>query len=168
MTANKISNHRSVEIQEEIVEDSGSKLGAPVERHERVEVVRDRDGERRERIVEDVGAERRTQMGKAAQFIWLLAGLLEGLIGLRFVLKLIAANPNAPFARLVYGATDLFLWPFQGLTATPAANGMVLEISSLIAMVVYAVLAWVFVKLLYLVFLPSRSRSVSVYRRDQV
>lgn len=168
MTINRVPNRRSVEIEEEIVEDSGSDLGAPVERHERVEVVRDVDGERRERIVEDVGAERRTQLSKATAFIWLLAGLLEGLIGLRFLLKLIAANPNAPFARLVYGFTDLFLWPFQGLTATPAANGMVLEISSLIAMVVYAVLAWAFVKLLQLVFLPSRSRSVSVYRRDQM
>lgn len=167
MTRNDVSNNRSVEVQEEVVEESASEMGTPVERHERVEVVRDRAGERRERVVEDVGAERRTQLGKAAQFIWLVAGVVEGLIGLRFMLKLIAANPNAPFAQLIYGFTDLFLWPFQGLTATPAANGMVLEISSLIAMVVYAILAWVFVKLLYLIFLPSRSRSVSVYRRDQ-
>ena len=164
---NNMSDNRSVEVQEEVVQESASELGTPVERHERVEVVHDRAGERRERVVEDVGAERRTQLAKAAQFIWLLAGVLEGLIGLRFVLKLIAANPNAPFAQLVYGFTDVFLWPFQGLTATPAANGMVLEISSLIAMVVYAILAWILVKLLYLVFLPSKSRSVSVYRRDQ-
>lgn len=165
---NHMTKDRSVEVQEEIVRESAPELGAPVERHERVEVIRDGVDERRERVVEDVGAERRTQLGKAAQFIWLLAGLLEGLIGLRFLLKLIAANPAAPFAQLVYGITDLFLWPFQGLTATPAANGMVLEISSLIAMLVYAVLAWMVVKLLYLIFLPSKSRSVSVYRRDQV
>lgn len=165
---NHMTKDRSVEVQEEIVRKSAPPLDAPVERHERVEVIRDGVEERRERVVEDVGAERRTQLGKAAQFIWLLAGLLEGLIGLRFLLKLIAANPGAPFAQLVYGITDLFLWPFQGLTATPAANGMVLEISSLIAMLVYTVLAWMVVKLLYLIFLPSKSRSVSVYRRDQV
>lgn len=172
MTTN-VSNDRSeVEIQEKIVHDSGSgvegsEMGGQVERRERVEVVRDAGGEREKRIVEDIGAERRARLRKVAQFVWLLAGLLEAVLGLRFVLKLIAANPNAPFAQLVYGFTNLFLWPFHNLTPAPAAQGMVLETSTLIAMIVYAVLAWVMVKLLYLIFLPSKSRTVSIYQRDQ-
>lgn len=168
-----VSNNQSeVEIQEKVVQESGagvegSDLGAQVERRERVKVVRDQGGERHERLVEDIGAERRVRLGKVAQFTWLLAGLLEAVLGLRFMLKLIAANPNAPFAQLVYGFTDLFLWPFHNLTPAPAAQGMVLETSTLIAMIVYAIIAWSLVKLLYLIFLPSRTRTVSVYQRDK-
>jgi len=45
---------------------------------------------------------------------------------------------------LIYGFTNLFLFPFVGLTGTPAAGGMVLEISSVIAMLVYALAGWAF------------------------
>ena len=67
----------------------------------------------------------------------LFFGILEGLIALRILLKLIAANPNSPFAAMLYRFTDIFLFPFAGLTATPSAGGMVLEISSFIALAVY-------------------------------
>ena len=70
---------------------------------------------------------------KFTQLVWLLFGMLEALIGLRVVLRLIAANPHNPFAMLVYNLSYPFVWPFVGLTRTPAANGAVLEISSMIA-----------------------------------
>lgn len=172
MATNVSNNQSEVEIQEKVIQDSGSgvegsEMGSQVERRERVKVVRDHGGERHEHVVEDIGAERRARLGKVAQFVWLMAGLLEALLGLRFVLKLIAANPSAPFAQLIYGFTDLFLWPFHNLTPAPAAQGMVLETSTLIAMIVYAVLAWVVVKLVYLIFMPSKSRTVSVYQHDK-
>jgi hypothetical protein len=118
-----------------------------------------------ERIVQDVGSEERQVLNKATQFIWLIGGLVEGLIAMRVFLKLIAANPNSTFANLIYNLTDLLLWPFVGLTATPTANGMVLEIPSLIAMIVYAVAFYVFVKLLWLLFEQPRARSVTTYNR---
>jgi uncharacterized protein YggT (Ycf19 family) len=89
---------------------------------------------------------------KATQLVWLLFGILEALIALRFVLKLIAANPDSPIAALIYGFTDLFLLPFKGLTATPAAAGMVLELSSLIALVVYALIGWAIERLIWVLF----------------
>jgi len=88
---------------------------------------------------------------KLTQLVWLLFGVLEALIALRVVLKLIAANPNSPFAALVYQLSSLFVWPFSGLTRTPAANGMVLDIPSIIAMFVYALVAWVIVRLIWIV-----------------
>ena len=153
--------------EEKIVRESTPSTDGPlgaVERREEIHVVRDSGGEYREHISENVGVERRIQLSKGVQFIWLLTGLLEALIGLRIVLKLIAANPNTPFARFIYNLSDLFLWPFFGLTVTPSANnGVVLELSSFIAMVVYAVAAWALVKILYLVFTPSNTRTVSIY-----
>lgn len=93
---------------------------------------------------------------KATQLIWLLFGILEALIALRIVLKLIAANPNSPIAALIYRITDLFLWPFAGLTVTPSFGGMTLELSSFIAMVIYALLAWAIAKIVWVLFYRPR------------
>jgi len=86
------------------------------------------------------------------QVIWLLTGLLVGLIGIRFVLKLLAANPGAGFAQFIYSVTDLFMAPFAGLTATPSAAGVVLELPALVAMIVYALLGWLIVRLIWILF----------------
>jgi len=98
-----------------------------------------------------VQSEQRTFIVRLTQLVWLLFGILEALIGLRVVLRLIAANPASPFARLVYSASNLFVWPFAGLTRTPAAEGMVLDIPSIIAMFVYALIAWAIVRLIWIV-----------------
>lgn len=106
--------------------------------------------------------DRRVFTFKATQLVWLLFGILEGLIGLRFLLKLIGANPESPFADFIYGFTELFLLPFSGLIGTPAAGNMVLEISSLIAMAVYALLAWGLERLIWVIFYRPRGPVVNV------
>jgi hypothetical protein len=93
---------------------------------------------------------------KLTQLVWLLFGLLEALIALRVGLKLIGANPGNPFAALVYNLSAVFLWPFFGLTGTPAANGMVLEVPSIIAMFVYALVAWAIASLVWLILYRPR------------
>jgi hypothetical protein len=123
-------------------------------------------GERRQRVVRDAAAESRLQAAKAAEVVWLLVGLLEGLLGLRLLLKLIAANPANAFASLVYGVTDFFLAPFFGITGSPSADGVVLEIPTLIAMLVYLLAAWALVKLIWVVFDPTTARSTTSYDRD--
>ncbi|MFZ0545244.1 MAG: YggT family protein [Candidatus Promineifilaceae bacterium] len=154
-------------VDERVSEGNRMPASPPTDRRERVTIVRDETGVREEHKVEDVGTERWAKLFKVSQFVWLVTGILELLIGLRIFLKLIAANPNNPFAHLVYSFTDLFLWPFVGLTVTPSANGMVLEISSIIAMLVYATVAWGFLRLLYLIFTPSTRRSYSIFERQQ-
>lgn len=84
--------------------------------------------------------------------IQLAFGVLEGLIGLRFMLKLMAANPANPFASLVYFVTTPFLWMFQGLTRTPSFEGIQIEFFSLVAMVVYALLGWIIIQLMWVLF----------------
>lgn len=80
---------------------------------------------------------------KRDRAIWLAAVVLEILIAFRIFLKLIAANPQSGFASFVYNITAPFLAPFAGLTSAPSTNnGSVLEFSSLIAMAVYALLFW--------------------------
>jgi uncharacterized protein YggT (Ycf19 family) len=119
-------------------------------------------------VQRDPDREQRIFTLKATEIVWLLFGILEALIALRFVFKLIAANPGSPIVALVYGITDLFLIPFAGLTATPSAGGMVLEISSLIAMVVYALVAWAIGRLVWVLFYRPRTGVVEDVRETTV
>ena len=106
--------------------------------------------------------ERRIFTFKATQLIWLLLGVLEALLALRILLKLMAANPGNAFAAFLYSITDIFLLPFVGLTATPAAGGMVLELSTFIAMLVYGLVGWGVERLVWVIFYRPRGASVSV------
>lgn len=72
--------------------------------------------------------------------VWFILGILETVLGLRVLLRLIGANPNAGFAQFIYNLTYPFLLPFFNLVPTPTTEGIALEISTLIAMLVYALL----------------------------
>ena len=104
---------------------------------------------------------------KATQVVWLLLSILEALLALRFVLKLIGANPASPFAAALYGFTNLFLFPFAGLTGTPAAGGMVLEFSTLIAMLVYGLIAWAIERIIFVIFYRPRGPVTQTTTTDQ-
>ena len=93
---------------------------------------------------------------KATQLIWLLFGVLEVLIALRIALMLIGANPNSPIVALIYGFTYLFLFPFTGLVGSPTAGNMVLEISSMFAMVIYGLIALAVERTVWLIFYRPR------------
>ena len=82
--------------------------------------------------------------------------ILNGLIGIRFLLKLMAANPANPFAQLIYFITTPFLWLFQGITYTPSFQGIQIEFFSLIAIVVYSLICWIIVQLIWLLFARLR------------
>lgn len=101
---------------------------------------------------QDLGQEWRLLSLKATQWIWLGLGIVETLIGLRVLLKLIGANAASPFAAFIYNTSNIFLFPFAGLVSTPAAGAMVLEISSIIAMLVYALLAWGIERIVWVAF----------------
>lgn len=111
---------------------------------------------------QELGQEHRVFTFKATQLVWLFFGILEALIALRIFLKLIGANEASPIAGFTYGITSLFLAPFAGLTGTPTAGGMVLELSSVIAMLVYALLAWALVKIIEVIFYRPRGQVVGV------
>ena len=99
---------------------------------------------------------------KASQLIWLVFGVLEVLIVLRIGLLLIGANPGSPIVALIYGITDLFLLPFVGLIASPAIGNSVLEVSSMFAMLIYALVAWVVDRTVWLIFYRPRGPIASV------
>ena len=102
------------------------------------------------------GSEQRVASFKATQLVWLLVGLLGALIALRIVFKLIGVNAANSFATLLYKVTDFFVAPFASLTGAPAAGGMVLEISSVIAIIVYLLIGWAIARAIYVLFYRPR------------
>jgi uncharacterized protein YggT (Ycf19 family) len=82
------------------------------------------------------------------QLVYLVFGIVEALIAIRVVMKLLAANPDAAFTQFLYGITDPFVAPFQGVFAQPQSHGSVLELSSLLAIIIYALLAYVIVRVI--------------------
>ena len=107
-------------------------------------------------IQQEPEREQRIFTFKATQLIWLFLGILEALIVLRIGLKLIGANPASPIVALIYGFTYLFLFPFEGMVVTPSAGSMVLELSSLFAMLIYALIAWAVERTVWLLFYRPR------------
>jgi hypothetical protein len=105
---------------------------------------------RPEQIVGDPPATRRKRIYKGEQVIYLIFGIVEALIAIRLILRLLAANPAAGFATFIYGITDPLVAPFVGLFATPAYDGNMLELGSIVAIIVYALVAWLLVRVLWL------------------
>lgn len=82
------------------------------------------------------------------RIIYFVFGLIETLILIRVILKLLAANPQAGFTGLIYGITYPFVALFSGVFPTPQGSGSVFELSSVLAIGVYALLAYGIVRLL--------------------
>ncbi|HVW22947.1 MAG TPA: hypothetical protein VHB51_00455 [Candidatus Saccharimonadales bacterium] len=79
----------------------------------------------------------------AARAIWWIAGVILVLLGFRFVLALLGANPSNGFANFIYTTSHPFVAPFFGLFSYDTRLGVSrFEIYTLIAMAVYAVIAW--------------------------
>lgn len=84
---------------------------------------------------------------RGTQVVWYILGIVEVLLGFRFLLKLLAANPDAGFSNFIYSITYPFAAPFLNVFRIPRVEGSVLEWTTLLAMLVYWLIAWAIIKL---------------------
>lgn len=89
---------------------------------------------------------------RAVQVVYLIFGVIDGLLIIRVALKLLGANPNATFANWVYGVTDVFAAPFHNLLPTIGNQQSQLEMSVVVAILVYALIAWALGRFVAIVF----------------
>ena len=99
---------------------------------------------------------------RAIEIIYLVFGIINGLLLIRMALKLLGANPNSPFTDFIYGVTSFFLAPFKGLLPAMVNGRSVLEPSVVIAILVYLLVAFMFAKIVAI----TLSRSVTVSHRS--
>lgn len=84
----------------------------------------------------------------ARRVIYYIAGFIIALLALRLVLLLLAANQGAPFVDFVYALSGFFAWPFYGIFSyQPSYGQSTFEISTVVAIIVYALLAMGLAKL---------------------
>lgn len=83
--------------------------------------------------------------------IYYLFGTLEFLLAFRLIFKLAGASLSSGFVNFIYSVTNLFIWPFEGIFRRGFMPGVettsVIEPATLVALGVYALLAWGIVKL---------------------
>ncbi len=79
-------------------------------------------------------------------------GLIEAMLVLRLVLELLGANPGSPFIAWVYRLTEPLVAPFAGAFPGLVVGGFAAEIATLVAMVGYAIIGWLVLKLLSFIF----------------
>lgn len=90
----------------------------------------------------------------AGRILWFLLGVVETVLAFRFLFRLLGANTGAGFVQFIYSLTDPLVAPFTGIFGTPAAGAAVFEPATLLAMLVYAVVAYGVVRLLEMLTRP--------------
>ena len=138
-----------------------------VDRREETLVTRQPGFAATEQVVQDVAAEHRMKMFQINRILWSLLVFLEILLAFRVGLRLIAANPDSGFGMFMYGITGIFVAPFNGLIGTPTSGGSSLEITTLIAMAVYALICWGIAYVIRIVADRPLARSFTRSTREQ-
>ncbi len=87
-----------------------------------------------------------------SRLVYFLLGVLEVLLVFRLFFKLAGASVSSSFVAFIYNVTRIFIYPFEGIFHKVVSEGVetasVLEPSSVVAIVVYALVAWGIVKLI--------------------
>jgi len=113
----------------------------------RTETYRDDGGVVTERNIKRRGGD--SSLSKAQQIVYVITGLLTGLLGLRVILSLLGANRGNGFADLIYGVSYPFVAPFFGLFGKNFQRGVGrLEVETLFAIVVYLLIGWAIISIL--------------------
>lgn len=96
--------------------------------------------------------EKKKAIFRTHQIIWYILGVVELLLAFRMTLKALGANPFSAFTSLIYTVSDPLALPFSGiLGVTATSQGNFFEWSTIIAAVVYALIAFGLVELMQLI-----------------
>jgi hypothetical protein len=88
--------------------------------------------------------------------VYFIFGALDILLAFRLVLKFLGASTSSAFVRMIYSFSNMFIWPFEGIFRRAVTEGIetasVLEPATIVALIVYGILAWGIVKLIHLFY----------------
>jgi uncharacterized protein YggT (Ycf19 family) len=144
--ARRAGQHGSVkaqvegEVQAEIAERAAV---TPAPEGTRIDQVA--DDFRAKAVDEVVQTEREVERGRGAarvsQIIDYIFFVLYALLGLRFLLALLAARSSAGFVQFIVAVTNPFYQPFRGIVSSPSTgDGHTLVMPLVIAIIVYVLL----------------------------
>jgi hypothetical protein len=105
-----------------------------------------------------------------ATTVYFLLGVLEIILVLRFLFRLLGANQDNSFILFLYNLSHIFVTSFNGIFNDQILGTGIFELSTLIAMLVYALIAWGLVSLSRVVFAPNysgRQQATTTSRRQR-
>lgn len=85
---------------------------------------------------------------RSSQVVWYLLGVIEILLALRFVLKFIGANVSAGFTQFIYVISSPLAGSFMNVVNPSQVGKSIFDWSILLAMIIYALVAWGVIKFL--------------------
>lgn len=126
--------------------------------------------ERRQESIEDTSQRQANRRGWVTRTISFCFSVLEVVLALRLLFRLFGANTQNSFITLLYGLSHIFVSPFHGIFNDQALGShSVLEVSTLIAILLYALIGWGLVALAETILRPrlaSSARTMTTRRRE--
>ena len=126
--------------------------------------------ENRQEVYEDKNLSRANTRYWITTITYFVLGVLEVILALRLLFRLLGANQDNGFITFLYSLSHIFVGAFNGIfnDQTIGSRG-VFEVSTVIAMLVYALIAWGIVALGRVAFAPivSGRQSITTTRRGR-
>jgi uncharacterized membrane protein len=128
------------EVQSEIADQAQAPAGGESQRIQQVA------GQFRSKAVDEVvDTEREVERGRGAarvsQIVDYIFYVIYALLGMRFLLALMAARSTAGFVKFIVAVTNPFYLPFKGIVASPSTDqGHTLMMPIIIAIIAYLLL----------------------------
>ncbi|HCI81251.1 MAG TPA: hypothetical protein DHW02_16350 [Ktedonobacter sp.] len=144
------------------MEDLQPKPATPQQQQQQPTITADTIAEREAETRQEEARTVRYAIDKLMDFLRWFVTVLEVLLAIRFVFKLIGADPTNLFAGFLYALTDIILSPFSTLVRSPSLHvNQAFEWSTLIAMVIYWLLFWAIIRFLRIIASPSEDPPAS-------
>jgi len=89
----------------------------------------------------------KTESHAAKNIVGVIFAVIEIILGFRLVFKLLGANPDNGFVKVIYNVTQFFVGIFEGIFGKVTDTGAVFEPATLIAMIIVALVAWLILML---------------------
>ncbi|MGH2478799.1 MAG: hypothetical protein ACRDHW_03985, partial [Ktedonobacteraceae bacterium] len=119
---------------------------------------------------EDKNLGRANMRNWVATVIYFLLGVLEVILGLRFIFRLLGASMSSDFVTFLYNLSHGFVTPFNGIfNDQTLSTHSVFEVSTLVAMLIYALIGWGLVALSRVLFAPiyQNRQQITTTRRSR-
>lgn len=89
----------------------------------------------------------------------LIIGAIEFFLGLRFLLRLLGANAEAPFVSWIYEMSAPLLAPFEGIFPSARVEGLVFDFTTLFALLVYVFIGYLILEAVAYISYAARRRA---------
>jgi hypothetical protein len=98
---------------------------------------------------------------RAAAIVGFLVGVVDILIGARFLGKLLGASAQSAFVSFINTVSGPLVAPFQGIFGNGGSKTNSFETADLVAIAAYAVIGWGLVMLIRIITAPRGTRPAS-------